>query len=418
MRSGARPSGTCAPSSATASTAAIVTEAMSLSPADPSFLDERDAILQRRPGDLRRTPPATRSGRSSPTGAWAGSPRRADGADTSAVEDFTPAAVARDTARARSPAPSPTTRPASRSRVPSSTSADTRAATAPSRTPDGEYAISFVPAGTYPELIAQTAGVRRRRRWRPPSRHLASRSTSSCVATGPPSPGAPSSSTSTGRTTAPGCGPANAIDLNYGTGWASDVADGDPSDTVDPKFIVVKLPEPVDISSFAIDPSANCGDAGSASMGDYRIEVSLDGEEYSQVDHGTFDAGRPRPAQRAATQDEPLPGVQYVKVWMDSSRSTSPTRPVTTATATVTAFDFSGCSYMDMTEFEVYGTDRFAGVRGPAALVVQRLPRTPGGHRPARCRRALDPSQTPAGGRRVPRHRGREVCAPSSPTPP
>ena len=82
-RSGSRPCGTCArrwtPTARPRRsdlTEELVTRGMELSPPSPSFLDMRNAILQADHRRQRRAPTRPRSGRSSPTGAWATSPRR------------------------------------------------------------------------------------------------------------------------------------------------------------------------------------------------------------------------------------------------------------------------------------------------------------------------------------------------------
>ncbi len=80
-RSGRRPCGTCATSSGSHKTEALVTRAMELAPYNPSFLDMRNAILVADTARLRRRTTTTRSGRCSPTAAWASS-RAASAATT------------------------------------------------------------------------------------------------------------------------------------------------------------------------------------------------------------------------------------------------------------------------------------------------------------------------------------------------
>ena len=76
-----------------------------------------------------------------------------------------------------------------------------------------------------------------------------------------------------------GCGPEGAIDLSQATGWGSTTGGNDAplTNVFVPKYITVELPEAVDIDHFGVDPSATCGDGGSASTGDYKIETSPDG---------------------------------------------------------------------------------------------------------------------------------------------
>ena len=56
-----------------------------------------------------------------------------------------------------------------------------------------------------------------------------------------------------------------------------------------------KLPKPIDVARFAVDPSATCGDGLSASTGGFTIETSPDGTTWTAVASGTFtnaDVGR------------------------------------------------------------------------------------------------------------------------------
>ena len=66
----------------------LVTRAMELSPANPSFLDMRNAILPGRHRRQRRQATTARSGRCSPTAAWATSPARSTATTPTPVEDF------------------------------------------------------------------------------------------------------------------------------------------------------------------------------------------------------------------------------------------------------------------------------------------------------------------------------------------
>jgi extracellular elastinolytic metalloproteinase len=61
------------------------------------------------------------------------------------------------------------------------------------------------------------------------------------------------------------------------------------------------MPVPVDVSEIAIDPTANCGDGGSASTGQFRLETSTDGTAYAEAATGTFG-----PANRLQLNSFPL----------------------------------------------------------------------------------------------------------------
>ena len=57
-----------------------------------------------------------------------------------------------------------------------------------------------------------------------------------------------------------------------------------------PKHLTVKLPQAINVTEFAVDPTATCGDGGSASTGGYRIETSPDGTTWTTANQGTFTA--------------------------------------------------------------------------------------------------------------------------------
>jgi len=333
-------------------TNAVVTEAMSLSPADPSFLDMRDSILL-----------SDRAiyGGTNEDAIWSVFAERGmgwfasatDGADASVVEDFqtkprpgTPRRVITGSvtdAGTRAPIQGALVRIPGHSSALGDYSATTDA--------DGEYRISRVLAGRYPEITAQAPGYdvasqvadtrardievdfELRRDW--------------AAASG----GASIEDFNGPDYTDFGCGPANAIDLDYGLGWGSTVTDGSPATDATPKYIVVELPEPVNISAFGVDPSNTCGDAGSASLGDYRIDVSQDGETFTEVNSGTF-----TPSDRGRVNeiplDDPADGVTHVRIWMDSTQVAQIKAPDEVCED---GAPYDGCLYMDMTELEVYG---------------------------------------------------------------
>ena len=95
-----------------------------------------------------------------------------------------------------------------------------------------------------------------------------------------------------------GCGPVHAIDTSLSTGWGSITGNRErPTNLFRPKFITVAMPQKVNITQFAVDPSATCGDAGSSSTGAYRIETSPDNVTWTEAASGTFVADRPGAAQ-------------------------------------------------------------------------------------------------------------------------
>lgn len=146
------------------------------------------------------------------------------------------------------------------------------------------------------------------------------------------------------------CGPEEAIDLTQGNGWGSTTGDdaGTPTNVMIPKYIVVRLPEPVSVSTFSVDPSATCGDPGSASTGDYRIETSTDGQSWDIAAEDTFteeDRGRFNDVSLAT----PAPNVRFVRFTMLSPQvpdfaTNCPDGP------------YAGCQFTDLTELMVFGT--------------------------------------------------------------
>jgi hypothetical protein len=156
----------------------------------------------------------------------------------------------------------------------------------------------------------------------------------------------------TGPDYSPQCGPEGAIDLSLGTGWGSSTGDdnGDPTNVFVPKHITIQLPAPVDISTVQVDPTATCGDGGSASTGGYTIETSTDGTTFVPAASGTFTA-----ADRGHLNDVTLnagtgTGVQYVRFTMTSNQTPD-------FATNCPAGNYSGCSFTDLSEIAVLGTE-------------------------------------------------------------
>jgi hypothetical protein len=148
----------------------------------------------------------------------------------------------------------------------------------------------------------------------------------------------------------PQCGPIGAIDLSQGTGWGSTTGNdaGDPTNKMIPKFVEIKLPSTTEVTSFAVNPSNTCGDPGSSSTGKYRIETSANGTTWTTALKGTFDS-----TMRHLNQlplDNPISGVNYVKFWMLSPQ-------VPDFHHTCPLGNYGGCTFTDMTEIEVFGNN-------------------------------------------------------------
>ena len=96
----------------------------------------------------------------------------------------------------------------------------------------------------------------------------------------------------TGPNYGPQCPPEGAIDDSAGVGWGSDTdVNATSTGNVSPKYIVVKLPQAVNITQVFVDPSNTCGDPGSSSTRGYRIQTSTDGTTFTTVNEGVFYAG-------------------------------------------------------------------------------------------------------------------------------
>jgi hypothetical protein len=137
------------------------------------------------------------------------------------------------------------------------------------------------------------------------------------------------------------CGPDKAIDQT-GNGWLSttDLLGG-------PKHIVVRLPETIDVGEFLVDPSHPCGVAGSASTAGFSIETSPDGTTWTPAAQGTFTAAD-RYRLNVVPATAGTAGVRFVRFTMISPQ-------VPGGTAATCPGPFDGCTYMGMTELVVHG---------------------------------------------------------------
>jgi hypothetical protein len=149
-----------------------------------------------------------------------------------------------------------------------------------------------------------------------------------------------------------GCGPNNVNDVSQGTAWVTLTGDVEaPADTIVPKSIVIKLPQPISMTELAVDPTTNCGLGGSASTGDFTIEASTNGTDYTEVASGTYTSAN-RFQYNDVTLDSPVADVQYVRFTIESPQVPAPfTDHCPTDPTTV----YSGCTYMVLTEVEVFG---------------------------------------------------------------
>jgi hypothetical protein len=329
----------------------LVTRAMELSPANPSYLDERNSILQ---ADLvvnggKYTKAIWKVFAHRGMGFFAGA---ISGDDASPVEDFSlpPAANTPRGSLTGKVTDSATAAAVAGATVQfgghASGFADNWVATTGA---DGTYTISGILPGTYPKVSAAGAGY-------DPSVQTVSvgaRATTfnwSLRRDWAASSGGGSVVDFNGEDfTSSGCAPAYMIDQSQGNGWVSDVVHTSTTDTtaIAPRYIVIKLPKAVDISDLTVNPSTNCGLGGSASTGDYRVETSADGTTWNLGSQGHFTTTQRVPNSLALAAGSTT-NVQYVRYWMLGTQT-----PDLGGTC---PGNYSGCDYVASTELGVYGT--------------------------------------------------------------
>lgn len=340
--------------------AMLITRGMELSPAEPSMLDMRNAIIQADKVVNRST---------HTTALWGIFAARGMGWYAGAIEGGD-AAPAEDFHRPPSPLypPAPLSGriidPITGEPVPRATVLVTGHPEYTAKTDaKGMYRIDDVRPGTYQKIIATGPG------------HELVVKKARVTSRGPGTPlnfdlrrdwvsasGGGTITDFNGPDFTPACGPGFAIDVSQGTGWGSTTGDdaGSPTNTVIPKFIAITLPQPIDIAvgsdpvfgtAFRVDPTAVCGDARSASTNEFRIEVSSDGSTWTTAVDGAFGA-IDQPDTNGRYFDVPsdidATDVQFVRFWMDSPQ-------VPNFSVNCPAGSFSGCRFMDMTELLVFG---------------------------------------------------------------
>jgi hypothetical protein len=206
----------------------------------------------------------------------------------------------------------------------------------------GHYALANVPVTTYPTLTASKAGFH----WETDEDVAVVANTESPVdfqthRDWAAFDGGGRVSSFTGPDyTAFGCGPGQAIDHFLGVGWSSQTGAA--------RSLTIKLPSFVDVTEFGVDPGAVCGDPDTASTKDYRIEVSKTASgSWTTVQTGTFSLGQ-------AHQLNSIPiakrtGVRYVRFTMLSNQGNA--------------------SWIDLAELEVYGVARPSCLGQPATRI-------------------------------------------------
>ena len=322
----------------------LITRAMSLSPAEPSFLDMRNAILQADTiaYDQSHTPKIWKVFAARGMGYFAAA---TDGADAAPAEDFhrPPAPTTPRTSFSGTVTDPSTGDPVSGAVVQIAGLGDQFHAVTNG---GGHYTIQNVFPGVYPKVVASAAG------YLPDTESVDATSNTpadfSVTRDWAASSGGAQIVDFTGPDFSPACGPDKAIDTNEGLGWGSVTGQfGEPTNSFIPKYIVVDLKRPINIDKFEVNPSNTCGDAGSASTGAYKIETSTDGLTFDEAASGDF-TGQPR-ALQDVTPTGHTTGVRYVKFWIMGNQ-------VPNFATNCPDGNFSGCQFTDMTELAVVGS--------------------------------------------------------------
>jgi len=327
----------------------LVTRAMELAPGNPSFIDMRNAILLADTAVFHRADIdaiwkvfAKRG-----MGFFAGS---LGGDDSAPGADFHVPPVAPQTGTIQGTVTDTDTgTPVAGATVALAFQSAPGAANPVTTTgADGTYTLGPVPVGTYPKLVVLAPGfdplqtsvtvvaggatkdLQVRRDWAAAS-------------------GGGSISAFTGPDFGPACGPVGAIDGSQASGWGSTTGNdnGDATNLFVPKEITIALPQAIDVSEFAVDPSATCGDGGSASTAGFTIATSPDGTTFTDAATGTFvvaDRGR----LNTVTPTAGATGVNFVRFTITSNQTPDFVNNCPNGA-------FSGCSFTDLTEIEVYG---------------------------------------------------------------
>lgn len=328
----------------------LVTRAMELSPSNPSYLDERNAILMA---------DTVVFGRKYENTIWSVFAHRGmgyfsgalSGDDSSPGADFhlPPATSATgvitgkitDTATGAPISGATVTLAFEGGRGFENPSATTGA--------DGSYRIGPVPVGRYPKLAILAAG------YNPATQVIrvqasGTRRNVALVRDWAATSGGAVVTAFNGPDFSPDCGPGQAFDQSLATGWSSTTGDnnGDPTNHFIPKHVVVKLPKKVNVSSFGVDPSATCGDGASASTAGFRIETSPNGTTWTTAATGTFTSANDGKINKVVPAAGAT-GVQFIRFTITSNQTPD-------FATNCPGGAFAGCSFSDLTELEVFGS--------------------------------------------------------------
>jgi len=331
-------------------TESLVTRAMELAPHNPSFLDMRNAILVADTAVFggRHHAAIWKVFAARGMGFYAGS---FDGDDIAPAASFARPPAGHATGRISGVVTDPDSgQPVAGATV--KLAFQGQGSVNPTAVTDasGHYSLGPVPRGHYGKIEANAPGFVSSLSAVRVGRHGGHRDFSARRDWAAASGGAKVSSFSGPDHTRGGCGPVEAIDLTQLNGWKSSAGDDQstPTNVFVPKQLTVQLPQAINLTQLAVDPTASCGDGGSASTGAYRIETSTDGTTWTTANQGTFTVDD-RGALVPLTPTAGTAGIRFVRFTILGNQVPSfatdcPDGP------------FAGCSLADLTELEVYGT--------------------------------------------------------------
>ncbi|WP_181772835.1 M36 family metallopeptidase [Amycolatopsis pittospori] len=334
-------------------TRALVTRAMELSPASPSFLDMRNAILQ---ADTvinggRAHAKLWKAFAARGMGYFAAS---ITGADTEPAEDFStppPAGTPTGTVTGKvtnRDGGAPIAGVSIRFSGHDSGFAGNLAAVSDAT---GAYTIPGVLPGTYPKVYASGGGADTE------TRAVSVRSGTTTLnwplrlnwASG--SAGAGVTAFNGEDFSQYGCGPADLIASSPlgGGGWSTDKKVG-PDGTVETRFVTIKLGKPVNVNAIEIDPANNCGDDPPAAAKDVTVETSVDGTTWVKAGTGDFKPSDLNKLTALQLAPGSTAGVLFVRLTVSSNQlSFYPDKACSPQPTT------AGCLYLDVQKLAVRG---------------------------------------------------------------
>jgi hypothetical protein len=330
---------------------ALVTGGMRLGPPSPSYLDQRNGILQEdtvlggHDADLIWKVFASRG-----MGYFAAT--RGDYDSTPDADFSLPPAPGSPTGTLRGVVTNDSSQPVGGARV-GLTGHDGPPAAGPAlqavTAPDGAYTIGGIPQGNYPNAsVDAPTGFADNDAEGPLAIGGAPVTKDFVVRRNYADGAAGATITSDARNDAPwGCGWGNLIDGNEGTVLETAPPDFDDptTPTVDEtkyRTFTIKLAAPVNGAEVWIDPAAGCGTIEFSGLGMYDVEVSTDGTTFQPAGTGTFEGRDDGHLNRVALKDVPA-GVTAVRLVAKSTQGDDPVTPL------------GNQGVMDIAELQVYG---------------------------------------------------------------